>query len=102
RPDPPPSSAPSLHDALPIYGVFDIDDNCPGTFNPDQADSVGDGIGDACRLIVRVLTQNVSSNSAGQISVAVLGTPTRDTTKIDPDRKSTRLNSSHQIISYAV
>jgi len=65
-------------------GILDIDDNCPRTLNPFQEDSVGDGIGDACRLIVKVLTQNVSSTSAGQISVTVLSTPTRDTTKIDP------------------
>src|SRR5664280_1947052 len=30
-------------------GLKDIDDNCPGVYNPDQKDSVGDGIGDACR-----------------------------------------------------
>ena len=29
-------------------GVADECDNCPDTFNPDQADSDGDGIGDAC------------------------------------------------------
>jgi len=29
-------------------GVPDTHDNCPSTFNPDQADSDGDGIGDAC------------------------------------------------------
>jgi hypothetical protein len=28
-------------------------DNCPGTFNPEQKDSVGDGIGDACRVSPR-------------------------------------------------
>ncbi len=29
-------------------GVSDDVDNCPNTYNPDQADSDGDGIGDAC------------------------------------------------------
>jgi len=29
-------------------GVPDIDDNCPGIFNPDQDDSDADGRGDAC------------------------------------------------------
>ena len=29
-------------------GVIDMDDNCPGTPNADQADADGDGIGDAC------------------------------------------------------
>ena len=28
--------------------VADFDDNCPDTYNPDQADTDGDGIGDAC------------------------------------------------------
>jgi hypothetical protein len=29
-------------------GIVDLEDNCPYTFNPDQADTDGDGIGDAC------------------------------------------------------
>ncbi|MDB2675657.1 HYR domain-containing protein [Flavobacteriales bacterium] len=29
-------------------GVFDIDDNCPNTPNPDQADNDLDGLGDVC------------------------------------------------------
>jgi hypothetical protein len=29
--------------------AIDACDNCPGVSNPDQADSVGDGVGDACR-----------------------------------------------------
>ena len=29
-------------------GVFDEEDNCPNTYNPDQKDSNNDGIGDAC------------------------------------------------------
>ena len=33
-------------------GVPDIIDNCPTVPNPDQQDSVGDGIGDACRALV--------------------------------------------------
>jgi hypothetical protein len=30
-------------------GIPDAADNCPGVFNPDQTDSVRDGMGDACR-----------------------------------------------------
>jgi hypothetical protein len=29
-------------------GIPDNQDNCPNTYNPDQADSDGDGVGDAC------------------------------------------------------
>ena len=29
-------------------GVIDIDDNCPITYNPDQADNDNDGLGDVC------------------------------------------------------
>jgi hypothetical protein len=29
-------------------GIADALDNCPGTFNPSQADDDGDGLGDAC------------------------------------------------------
>ena len=31
-------------------GVPDVNDNCPGTSNPDQTDSNGNGVGDACEL----------------------------------------------------
>ncbi|MCJ7726115.1 MAG: thrombospondin type 3 repeat-containing protein, partial [Acidimicrobiia bacterium] len=40
--------------AVPRYddsdgdGVFDYEDNCPGIMNAEQADTDGDGIGDAC------------------------------------------------------
>jgi hypothetical protein len=30
-------------------GIFDPADNCPNIYNPDQKDTCGDGIGDACR-----------------------------------------------------
>ncbi|MHB8634072.1 MAG: thrombospondin type 3 repeat-containing protein [Thermoplasmatota archaeon] len=33
-------------------GIMDFADNCPTIPNPDQKDSVGDGIGDACRKYI--------------------------------------------------
>lgn len=32
-------------------GIGDLDDNCPVDPNPDQADSNGDGVGDACTVV---------------------------------------------------
>src|SRR2546422_2248877 len=52
-------------------------------YNPDQADRDGDGIGDAC---------------GPQVSIAGI---VAGAGRVE-DRKSTRLNSSHGYISYAV
>jgi hypothetical protein len=43
----PPFSALALNDE-DGDGIFDRDDNCPDTFNPQQEDADGDGVGDAC------------------------------------------------------
>ena len=52
-----------------IIGVDDAHDNCPNTFNPDQADADGDGIGDACESVADVkLTQVVAGPAALQVS----------------------------------
>jgi len=45
-----PNAVPNLHRVLDPDEdeIADIDDNCPRTANPDQADSDNDGVGDAC------------------------------------------------------
>src|SRR5258708_29972090 len=69
----------SLHDALPIYGCHFVPDRLafPGMFLP---------------ILLR------GSFSSDIARIADSGSNVRVIT----DRKSTRLNSSHQIISYAV
>jgi len=44
QPEPEPEPEPDADND----GVPDAVDNCPNTYNPDQADTDGDGIGDAC------------------------------------------------------
>jgi hypothetical protein len=39
------------NDDVDYDGVYNSADNCPNTPNPDQQDSVGNGIGDACRSL---------------------------------------------------
>lgn len=44
-------------------GIPDAYDNCPYVYNPDQKDSVGDGIGDACRPQVKDSPNNTSAGN---------------------------------------
>jgi hypothetical protein len=55
-----------------LDGVADVDDNCPGTYNPDQADQNGDSVGDACccGLIVTGLTGNIDCSLDGKRNLA--------------------------------
>src|SRR5438034_7883189 len=72
----------------PGHGLAQI---VPIQFITELAGTVG---GDGCRERVRL-----ERNLAGQNPADFLGLPV---SRISQDRKSTRLNSSHTVISYAV
>jgi hypothetical protein len=55
-------------------GIPDITDNCPDVSNPDQTDTDGDGIGDACEAVI-------CTDSDGGIVLDIKGT----TVGIDPN-----------------
>src|SRR3712207_7538253 len=75
----------SLHDALPIYDPVGVD---------DLADIDRDGQPAHAHLVVDF---DVGDDRAPGPGVLVAGKPH----PLPPDRKSTRLNSSHANISYA-
>src|SRR5258708_20294352 len=77
----------SLHDALPI--------------SPKK--NVGCSKGGVCKIkIIYRGTQPLSSTSRTQSGIIHMLYYSKKLVKFQIDRKSTRLNSSHQIISYAV
>src|SRR5207244_12356475 len=92
----------SLHDALPIFGQA----------GHDAAQRADDAVG---TLDVTAQPEQVVGSAAGEIAAAAtqldgLHGRAQETERADRpgrqhprvlDRKSTRLNSSHQIISYA-
>jgi hypothetical protein len=51
-------------------GVGDLCDNCPNVSNPDQKDSDGDGIGDACEPTLIQLSSFTAAPKAGKIILA--------------------------------
>ena len=56
-------------------GVADSEDNCPNFHSPDQTDSDGDGIGDACDFGYYDLLLSYSSNRSSPVSLngAIVG-----------------------------
>src|SRR5438552_13349563 len=80
----------SLHDALPIYLMQFL--------RPDKTfdtDSYKHGV-ETMILAQEIIVDNAS------YPTATIERNSHDYRPLDRDRKSTRLNSSHQIISYAV
>jgi len=72
-------------------GVPNAFDNCPFDFNPDQADSDGNGIGDACPIIPVAIDikpgafpNTINLTSSGVIQVAILSSPTFDARLVNP------------------
>lgn len=57
-------------------GVLDVEDNCPFVVNPDQKDSNGDGVGDACSIIDLKPrdNKNVVYAHSSRVPVAILAT----------------------------
>ena len=72
-------------------GVINLFDNCINEFNPDQADSNGNGIGNACEFITVTIDikpdsdpNSINPGSKGVIPVAILTTNGFDATTVDP------------------
>ncbi len=69
-------------------GIGDTEDNCPGTYNPDQADADQDGVGDVCDNCA--FTPNSDQADADQDGVGdacdnCLNTPNPDQADADQD-----------------
>jgi len=53
-------------------GIAALDDNCPNTYNPNQADCDGDGTGDSCDSDSSVVvSQNVGAQDQGPVHGAL-------------------------------
>jgi hypothetical protein len=59
-----PSTADADHDGVP-----DAVDDCPQVANPDQADSAGDGTGDACRTVAHDLAMGGADQAVADMAL---------------------------------
>ena len=68
-----------LSDDFDNDGIFNENDNCPGTYNPDQSDIDGDQIGDVCdpnpipqnTFTLQSTDESCSISNDGQLSISI-------------------------------
>src|SRR5207244_13260687 len=87
----------SLHDALPISASSDMPRT---TFHIEGLKEIGDDLAELPKAVRREVLVKVLTEQGEPIRAEGERLAPRLTGRLD--RKSTRLNSSHQIISYAV
>ena len=64
-------------------GILNVEDNCPNTPNPDQADLDGDGIGSVCDndefseddISIEIISETCPGLENGTINISVIDTP---------------------------
>src|SRR5207244_9839108 len=90
----------SLHDALPISGKFSVFES--GALLRNLRSLLAQSRPLRPTDILRANDASRKDNSTVFVDQTRLSAPLASLTTLAGDRKSTRLNSSHQIISYAV
>ena len=68
-----------LSDDFDNDGIFNENDNCPGTYNPDQSDLDGDLVGDVCdpnpipqnTFTLQSIDESCSNSNDGQLSISI-------------------------------